>query len=138
MNGRLNYCPFFYHSPVKTPIKLPKICRSQKIDLTGLRLPGFYDVGKVFVPLKFDALETAPMRLNGQNWFHALFCRLKLRAILGTYALLSVPLIFSVRFVKMAQCQRTTLSSDRPAIYSLRHYGLLQRMSRYCGRYRVA
>ena len=64
-------------SPTKTPAALPKICRFQKFDLTGSRLPDFCGVGKVFVPLKLDALETAPMRLNGQNRFHALFCRLK-------------------------------------------------------------
>ena len=71
------------------------MCRSQKFDLTGLRLPGFCWVGKVFVPPKIDALETACMRLNGQNWFHACFRRLKLGGkIAGFSPFLSVRLIF--------------------------------------------
>jgi hypothetical protein len=48
-----------------------------------MRLPGVCDVGKVFVPLKFDALETVPMRLYGQILFQPYFTRLKMMVILG-------------------------------------------------------
>jgi len=83
----------FYCPPAKTPVKLPKICRSQKIGFVGLRLLGDCGVGKVFVPLKFDALETLFLWLNGQNRFHVFFSSVKLRAILETCVIFSVPLI---------------------------------------------
>jgi len=71
----------FLAIPVKSPVKLPKMCRSQKIDFVGSRLRSDCGVGNVFIPLKFDALKTLCLRLNGQNLFHALFTRLKIRVI---------------------------------------------------------
>ena len=133
-NGRLLRLPFFYLSPVKTPADLTKMCRSRKFGFVGLRLLGFCGVGGVFVLPKSDALETAPMRLYGQNSFHALFSRVKLMPFSGTYIFVSVPLIFLVRFVTMGKCHRTTLSSDQQATCSSHHYGLPRRMSRYCVR----
>ena len=51
-----------------------------------MRLRSVCDVGRGFVPPKFDALETAPMRLNWQNRFRALFSRVKLVSIIGVSA----------------------------------------------------
>jgi hypothetical protein len=75
MNGWHYGYPFLLlasqkHLPIHQKYAVP-----QKIDITGSRLPGVCGGGKVFVPSKFDALKTTPMRLNGQNPFRALFSR---------------------------------------------------------------
>ena len=91
MNGRLNGCPFFLALTGQITRKTTQNMPFLKIRLRRIAPTECLRVGKVFVPLKFDALKTAPMRLNGQNRFRVLFSRIKMMVILGLASYLLYP-----------------------------------------------
>ena len=67
----------FYLPPVKNTRKTTKNVLLPKIRVHRIASTGLLWVGKCFVPLKFDALESLCRCLYGQNRFHTGFARVK-------------------------------------------------------------